>query len=205
MSVWVWVKIEPGTADFFLSSKPSHFGVPNFGPHRERERERLLGPLPSSQSLNPFLFDTICFQSCCLLSGGPHLVYPTSTHTVHTLTILNQTFDFGGHGCTHPWNFYGRLRGSHHLHCQEMRRATFRSWGVGFLRNLRRGLFLGDPKIIQVIACEWEKQWLWGRHILGKLHFLVKGWVQQLNSDSYDFAHVMVAGQALVKCWSRFS
>lgn len=30
-------------------------------------------------------------------------MYPTSTHTVHTLTILNQTFDFGGHG-THPWN-----------------------------------------------------------------------------------------------------
>lgn len=149
---------------FFLSSKPSHFGVPNFGPHRERERERLLGPLPSSQSLNPLLFDTNCFQSCCLLSGGPHLVYPTSTHTVHTLTILNQTFDFGGHGCTHPWNPWqvARIASStlprnekSHLQvvgCGMQKRTPWNLVG-GFLRNLRRGLFLGDTKIIQVIAC----------------------------------------------------
>ena len=76
----------------------------------------------------------------------PTLCIRLRPNTVQTLTILNQTFDFGGHGCTHPWNFYGRLRGSHHLHCQEMRRATFRSWGVGFLRNLRDGGCFWGPQ-----------------------------------------------------------
>ena len=126
----------------------SHFGVPNFA---RPYLERLLGLWPSSQSVNLLLLDAgFLFNHvvCCQVVPTLHIQLRPSADPHQTLTL--EGLD--------AW-IHGRLRGSHHLHCQEMRRASSRS-----LRDAKKSLeslyggFLRRGDDFMMILCEFDPQ-----------------------------------------------